>query len=179
MVGVSRLNENQGSVKIYSIFQHPLKLFTTTNQPTMAAVYRLQEDAIQHALHVYEDRKRENPDVTIAEIARELNVDYQRLRRRLQGKPSRSTRPPTNQRLDDAQYSALYRYLDYRMDLDIGVGADDIREAANMILRSDHAGDEPPMVSKMWPYSFMKQHPQYNRSKRYLIDWSLPATTDG
>jgi hypothetical protein len=48
---------------------------------------------------------REKPK--IATLAREFDVPYQRLRGRIQGKNSRSTRPTTNKALDDAQEQAL------------------------------------------------------------------------
>jgi hypothetical protein len=98
---------------------------------------------------VYEDRKRENPKVSLKEIAKEFNVSYYKIIRRHQGKPSRTQRHRTNQRLDDAQYKALYRYLDYMMDLDIGVGPYDIQHAANLILRLNHTPKSTNCFSAM------------------------------
>ena len=95
-------------------------------------------------------------------------MPYQRLCRRSQGTPSQSARSRTNQRLDDAQYEALYQYLDYMIDLDLSVNTNDIRKAANLILQLNYTRSLPPVVSKQWPYNFMKQHPQHTKAKRHL-----------
>ena len=93
----------------------------------MASAYKKQEIDLQKALHVYEERKRENPNLTLREIAKEFDMSYYKIIRRHQGKPSRTLRHRTNQRLDDTQYEALYRYLDYMMDLDLSVTPNDIQ----------------------------------------------------
>jgi hypothetical protein len=113
---------------------HFLKLFAITNQPTMASQYKREEDAIKKALYTYLDRKRVNPRITLTKIAKELNVSYYQLTQKHQGYLSQTTHPHMNLRLDTAQYVALYQYLDYIMDMDIGTLADDIQNAANMIL---------------------------------------------
>jgi hypothetical protein len=43
------------------------------------------------------------------------------------------------------------------MDMGIGTLADDIQNATNMILWTNHQDSTPPpKVSKQWPYNFMK-----------------------
>jgi hypothetical protein len=144
----------------------------------MASAYKTEEDTIQKALRVYEERKRENLKVNLKEIAKEFNVSYFKIIRRHQRKPSRANRHRTNQRLDDSQYKALYRYLDYMMDLDLGVSPDDIQHAANHILRLNHTGPNPPTVSSQWPYRFMKQHPEYTQVKRHLLELDRAKAED-
>jgi hypothetical protein len=65
------------------------------------------------------------------------------------------------------------------MDMDIGTSADDIRNAANMILRTNHRDSTPPpKVSKQCPYNFMKQHPQYSKVKRHVIELNRAQAED-
>jgi hypothetical protein len=166
-------------MQIFQILSHFLQLFAITNQPTMASQYKKEEDAIEKALHAYLERKHVNLRITLTEIAKEFNVSYHRLIRRNRGFLSRTTRPHTDLRLDNAQCDTLYQYLDYMMDMDLGVSADDIRNAANMILQTNHQDSTPPpKVSKQWPYNFMKQHPQYSKVKRHVIELNHAQAKD-
>jgi hypothetical protein len=70
----------------------------------------------------------------VTKLAREYGVSYIRLCARIAGKDSKSTRKPTNQRLDPAQYSALYEYLDQLDDIGASPSATLVRNAANAIL---------------------------------------------
>ncbi|PVH90816.1 hypothetical protein DM02DRAFT_547055, partial [Periconia macrospinosa] len=49
---------------------------------------------------------------SIAAAARDYDVPYDRLRRRVNGNDSKITRPSTNSRLNPAQESALRAYID-------------------------------------------------------------------
>jgi len=70
-------------------------LFTTT----MAEDYYSIENRIQRALDA--TKREKNPN--LSEIARKFDVPYQRLRRRVKGGASRSTRPPAGRRLSESQ----------------------------------------------------------------------------
>ena len=56
------------------------------------------ESRIQDAI----DAKEANPNLSITSLARDFDVPYHRLRRRLLGQKSLFDRKPTNRRLDDS-----------------------------------------------------------------------------
>ena len=78
----------------------------------MADKYREQEHQIQLALRYISTKT----SYKLSDVARMYGVDYHRLRRRLHGSESRSSRPPTNQKLTDAQIMAIELYIK-RLDL--------------------------------------------------------------
>lgn len=146
----------------------------------MQSTYKKEEEAILAAVHVYHEKKRENESITIAEIARQCNVSYQRLYRRIQGKASKSTRQPTQQPLDPAQLNALYTYIDQFDEIGAPVGHRGIRKAANEILKRSHTDPLtlPPVVSQNWPYRFIRRNKQYTKKRRRVIDVSRQEAED-
>ncbi|RAH66320.1 uncharacterized protein BO66DRAFT_442121 [Aspergillus aculeatinus CBS 121060] len=54
--------------------------------------------------------------VKIAEIARNQELNYQRLRNSVMGEASRSTRKRVGLRLSDARYEVLFEYIDFGAD---------------------------------------------------------------
>jgi hypothetical protein len=78
----------------------------------MADDYRSEEARIELALRHISDQTSFN----LSEVARLYDVNHQKLRRRVAGRGSKSTRLPTNQQLNPAQLKALELYI-HRLDL--------------------------------------------------------------
>src|SRR4051812_7396775 len=78
----------------------------------MAEDYRKEEARIEIALRHISTKTSYN----LAEVARMYDVGYKKLQRRVAGRGSKSTRPPTNQQLNLAQLKALELYI-HRLDL--------------------------------------------------------------
>ena len=74
--------------------------------------YRNEEQKILGVLKIYLTRKAQNPATTINGVANEFAVSRKRLWRCVHNLPSRSTQKCTNLHFDDAQYTALFEYLD-------------------------------------------------------------------
>jgi hypothetical protein len=138
----------------------------------MQSTYKAEEELIQKAVHAYNGQKHEKKGVNMTKLAQDYKVPYQRLRRRILGTDSKSTRKRTNQCLDPSQYSALYDYLDRLDDLGAPPSAPLIRNAANAILGRSHTDPStpPPQVSKNWPYRFLRQTDRYMKGKRCVVD---------
>lgn len=75
----------------------------------MAPKYYQVEEEIDEAIGFQRDQTE---PLKITHLASLFNVPYGRLRRRLQGNDSRTTRAPTNRRLDKEQEAALVTYLE-------------------------------------------------------------------
>ncbi|KAF2189448.1 hypothetical protein K469DRAFT_700638 [Zopfia rhizophila CBS 207.26] len=78
----------------------------------MEDTYLQHEDRIQRALKHLSTKASYN----LSAVARMFGVDLQRLRRRVKGINSRSTRPKVNQKLNSYQIKALELYI-HRLDL--------------------------------------------------------------
>lgn len=104
----------------------------------MESQYEVDEEHLQEVLHIYHERKERDGKVNVAALAREFKVNEPALRRRTKGIGSKSTRTPTNLVLTEAQYEALYEYID-RLE-EIGTPATPLMicNAANRILQRHH-----------------------------------------
>ena len=138
----------------------------------MESTYKAEEELIQKAVHAYNEEKCIEKRVNIAKLAREHGVSYPRLRRRIAGRASKTTRGHPNRRLDPAQYSALYEQIDRFDDTGAPLSAQDVRKAADAILERDHTDPTtaPPKVSRNWPYRFLQQTDRYIKRPRRVID---------
>ena len=95
----------------------------------------LIESRIEVALHHIEGLDRPN----IKAYARTYDVLYQRLLARYKGRPSLLERKLNGRKLDDAQESALCRYIDYLDSIYIPPSRQEIAAAANEILIAGYA----------------------------------------
>jgi hypothetical protein len=134
----------------------------------MPESYQQIETRIENAIVAI--LREENPN--ISRFAREFNVPYGRLRNRLKGRDSRSTRPPTRRLLSDAQESALCRYINILDELDIHARPATVETAANSILKEGHTHKSlpPPTIGGHWLKRFFQRHPEYRIRKRRAID---------
>ena len=158
-------------------YQQLIRSSNNLNLTTMpASKYQETETKIQQAKEAYlqakKNQKRVKNRVTIKYFAKQYKVPYERLRYRIRGGNSRSTRPRTNDRLENAQYETVYQYID-RLDC---VGAAPtpqlLRKDVNEILARNHSdpSTKPPTVGKNWPYRFLRTHPEYIKQKSKKID---------
>ena len=104
----------------------------------MASEYHQIEERIAEAMDY---RSTTQIPITITKLATMFDVPYQRLKRRLQGRASRSTRPPTNMRLSSDQEEAILTYMRRCERLGVCARARAITISANSILRRSHEGD--------------------------------------
>jgi hypothetical protein len=119
------------------------------------------ENRIQEALQAYHDRGKPK----ISSVAREFGVDYQRLLRRVHGRPSRSGRQGVNNCLDKSQEQALISWIELLHRANAPPSAEEIGGTANEILER---GGSDRRVGKNWPYRFLKRLPidySYNTQK--------------
>jgi len=76
------------------------------NQNAMNS-YKSDEDLIKLAIAHH----LAHPDLKLAQVARLFGCNYGKFRRRVNGLPSKSTRPKTNQPMNPAQLKALELYI--------------------------------------------------------------------
>jgi hypothetical protein len=103
--------------------------------PTMASEYQHIEGRIEQAVEF----QLEQPEpLKITHLASLSDVPYQRLGRRLRGVDSRSTRAPTNKKLDNDQEATLITWLKRCEALGVNARPRAISISANSILRRAH-----------------------------------------
>jgi hypothetical protein len=130
--------------------------------------YKKIEEAIAQAVEAYSTNKSQK----ISVLARQFDVPYRRLKRRLDGQDSRSTRQPSNKLLTDDQESAIVTWIQYLDRIGAPATTDMLRNCANSILQRNHPDENPPpVVGPNWPYRFTKRLPdQYKRIIQKPID---------
>src|SRR5262249_26237767 len=108
----------------------------------------------------------------MAAVARQFCVDYQRLKRRIQGTNSRSTRPAGNRKLTDSQEEALIAYIERQDSIGVHARVKFISAIANEILARSHLNPSipPPTVGQHWPARFLKRHPELFVTKQKPIE---------
>ena len=127
--------------------------------------YQRVEERIQAALASIE------PDVkpNISALAREYDVDAQRLRRRFRGAGDRSSIGGNNKRLSDAQELALCQTIEREEDDGTYLRQWQVEDRANWILKLQHdeegAAGDPPRVSSVWGARFLARHPEFTVRK--------------
>lgn len=106
-----------------------------------------------------------HPKVTIAQIARDFEVPYQRLVARIKGRIGRHRREHINTRLTASQEAALCSYVERLDDRNLAAQREQIRGAANSILKEAYTHTipalrppEPPTVGKCWVARFVKRY---------------------
>lgn len=145
-LGARRLNaETQLNVEVY---HHPFfePLFQHHNAMPLYQNYQEIEVRIQECIVGFNNGEF----LTMAPAARHYNVPYDRLRRRVHGNNSISTRPSTNQRLNAAQEAALKPYIDRCDRLKMYALVPQVVSAAQSIVNAEHPTGKAPLLSKKW-----------------------------
>jgi hypothetical protein len=146
----------------------------TTN---MTDSYAEQEARISRALEDYTSGKNQN----LSALAREHRVNYQRLRRRSIGLPSKIGNQNRPRLLTGAQEDAIIRTIDSLRRYNIKLNGKDIEDLANLLLWRQYERDHPEatvpktsailprlanaeilppglkLVNHQWAYSFIKR----------------------
>ena len=139
----------------------------------MSSNYKEEEARILEAVEAFRTKK----NASAASLAREFGVSVDRLRRRIRGVPSRSTRPKVTGPLSKEQEQALQKWIENLDEMGVPPTAETIRNCANsMIHRSD---PDARGVGKNWPYNFIQWlGPEYKRVKQKPMDPNRLAATD-
>jgi hypothetical protein len=125
------------------------------------------EERVQAALAY----KTQHPKASFRFLARQFNASKDRIHRRWKGKDSKSTRSPTNLRLDKEQDKALCWYIERLNEIGVSLRYKFIAAAANSILQiATPPGQEAPTVSDQWPARWLRQHPQFERIREKCIE---------
>lgn len=132
----------------------------------METSYKIDEEHIQEVVRLYHERKNAGIRVTVAGLTHKFEVSKNQLQHQLKGIPSKSMHSHTNLRLTDAQYKAIFEYLNQLEDLGTPATPQLLQHATNQILEQHHQDPtvDPPTVSSNWPYQFLKMHSQYNKT---------------
>ena len=131
----------------------------------MTAEYCQIEARIERAVAYQSDLGSEPLPMTV--LATTFDIPYQRLRRRLQGSESRSTRSPTNMRLSSDEEEVLLTYIRRCERLGVHARVRAVTISANSILRRSYAGTEPlPTVTANWTSRFLKRHPTFIKRRQ-------------
>jgi hypothetical protein len=126
----------------------------------MNAEYRQIEARIKRAVAYQSDLGSEPLLITV--LATTFDVPYQRLRRRLQGSESRSTRSPTNIRLSSDKEEVLLTYMRWCERLGVYIRVRVVTISANSILRRSYVGTKPLLtVTANWTLRFLKRYPTF------------------
>ena len=101
-------------------------------------------------------------------VAQEFNVGRTALTNRLHGGASRSTRPPTNRTLTEAQEQAICHYIERLDQCGQSPKLSMVGGAANYLLKQAHLDPSvpPPKVGDSWTKRFVDRHPQYFKRKQ-------------
>jgi hypothetical protein len=96
---------------------------------------------------------------------RKFGVSRKKLSRRINGLPSRFTRPPTNRVLSADQEKALFLWIEYLDNIGAPPTAQQIEESANYLLSKDFTGSgEARRVGQGWVYRYIRRLPEkYHR----------------
>ena len=134
----------------------------------MAKSTQETEIQIQNAINMYQH----NESQKIAKIVWEFQVPYQHLHSHLHGKTSKVNLRPVNRTLDNSQEKALKDWIFHLDDTHFAPTTKQIQNCANVILAWNHTGStQPPQVSKMWTYHFIKKlPPEFQRRKQKPMD---------
>ena len=108
----------------------------------MAESYAEVEARISEAIESIPTREK----FTISKLADEFKVPESQLRRRLKGVPSKMQQVPVNRKLSVAEETALCEHLNRLDKLGLPVRPKMLESAANLILSSNHTGDDDPPI---------------------------------
>jgi hypothetical protein len=119
--------------------------------------YKEEEILIAKILSAYSDKEKPN----FSKLERDYGVSRRKLCRAWNGRPSRSTRAPTNRLLSPDQEKALFMWLEYLDNIGAASTNAQIERSANYLLSKDFTGPgEPPRARKTWIYDFLDRLPE-------------------
>jgi hypothetical protein len=119
----------------------------------MVSKYHQVEVEVDEAIRFQRDQ---TGPLKITHLASLFNVPYDRLRKQLQDNDSRTTRAPTNRRLDKEQEAALVTYLKRCEALGVHTRPRALAISAKSILRRAYTDiSPPPTVSHSWTLRFL------------------------
>ncbi len=109
---------------------------------------------------------------TMAQAARDNNVNKGQLRNRLKGIGPRSDRPVNNKRLTDAQELGLCLHIDKMEDIGFPLRIEAIKASANSILARASNNPDVPVepVGESWVERFLKRYPEYHVKVQQSLD---------
>jgi hypothetical protein len=137
--------------------------------------YAKEEEKLLEVME--EGFQNENPNW--AAIAREHDVDYQKLMRRVNGGQSKMDRKGSNRLLSDAQEFTLIGYIRRLDDLGVGARKIDIEREVRLMLKRSHHGDGPPrQLGKHWADRWIADHPDLFRVKQKSIEEARKQSHD-
>ena len=136
----------------------------------MSAEYKKTEHRIQKAVTYL----IKNPEAKQAKVARQFDVPPQRLRSRVNGRPSKSlVRGQHNKRLSPDQETALEIHLRKMIDLGLHPRLNVIQSPATKLLLQGRLGSNestpPPPFSNAWSCRWLKRHSEFKKTKRKPI----------
>lgn len=99
--------------------------------------------------------------INVARLAKKHDVPEMRLRRRLNGGSSKSTRSPSNKKLTDTQENAILSWIRHLDNMGLAARPSLIRASADQLLLHDHeAGTPIPRVGEKWVSNFLRRYPE-------------------
>lgn len=130
----------------------------------MPQTYSDQEDRILQAIGAWQD----HPAQPISQIARDFNVPYWSLYRRLHSVPSKIDQGGHNKKLTLASEQAVIQHIQLLEGFGIAPRPKFFRGIANSVLRTGHTDPStpPPTVGINWPRNFIKRHPELHKQKQ-------------
>jgi hypothetical protein len=129
----------------------------------MATNYLLQEEQIARA--VKELKQQEFPNISAT--ARKFDVPYQRLKRRFHGGHSKSTRPPTNRKLNSDQEYALKESIKRLDHIGVNLRVRDVATTANSILERNK---QPLTATRHWAKNYLARNKDLHVVKQKPIE---------
>ena len=126
-------------------------------------MYYIEEDQYEEAREAYSKNQFES----VAQCARYFGLNCRRLARRISGLNSKSTRRPTNQRLNEAQEITILDYIQSLDDACMSPSPSLITGAVSYIIQKADGLATP--VGQHWWTRFHKRHPElFKRRQRPL-----------
>ncbi|KAE8190035.1 hypothetical protein CF336_g5475, partial [Tilletia laevis] len=131
----------------------------------MPSAYQEEEERVLCAV---EEAQKSEGKINLSAIARKHNVDVQRLTRRYNGKASKSTRAPTNRKLNDTEEKVLLAWIGILDGLEISARPRLIQASADQILRDAHTDPNtvPLTVGAHWVENFIKRNPELSKVRQ-------------
>src|SRR6266480_5724576 len=125
----------------------------------MPSTYHQEEEKVQKAFEAWQTGKFKS----IADAARSVGAKVRRVRNRVAGVNSRSTRPSTNRLLTDGEEEGILRWLDYLDTLGTRPSGKQLEREVNWVLsQCERAPDEAPIkCGENFTTRFLQRFPKF------------------
>jgi hypothetical protein len=121
---------------------------------------KITESAFEKAYEAYFTREKPKIRALAREFGLTSQADYKRLLARIKGRAPLSAKKPINKALNESQEYALEQWIRQRDDIGRPATKGLIKSAAQSILtRNTPTDEDPPVLSKMWIYRYVKRLP--------------------